>query len=271
MAFCVDGICSQGGGGGGYGGYWGDVGGGGGVGGLGIVVTGNSSELGPFGIVSFLPGEQVGGGGGGGRSGTGGSSGGSGVPPASQTGAISPGVPSPPSNCGQTLNGTPTIGFSAGLSVASNQEVGLLAQGNGAGAAIQGSGSAGVFANLTSGLSAALMVTIGSVAAVGNTIAASPPSTNPNTNQPFQPTILGASTGGNASLWVSNAGNATALSGPFITNTVSVGFGPFQAGAQVSYGGGIWQVSFSAPAFGGTWGVSSSSIITATTPIGCLP
>jgi hypothetical protein len=73
-----------------------------------------------------------------------------------------------------------------------------------------------------------------------------------------------ASASGGASVFLTNAQSVQQLAGPFTTDSLDVGLGPYQFGAQLSYGGGIWQFSFSPPFAGLTVGLSVSQTTTNT-------
>ena len=61
--------------------------------------------------------------------------------------------------------------------------------------------------------------------------------------QQGQPFNFGGYAGVGPSVWVSNAGGAPQLGGPFTTLSLNVGAGPVKGSVQLSYGGGIWQLS----------------------------
>jgi RHS repeat-associated protein len=73
-----------------------------------------------------------------------------------------------------------------------------------------------------------------------------------------------ASASGGASVFLTNAQSVQQLGGPFTTDSVDVGVGPLQFGAQLSYCDGIWQLSFSPPFAGLTLGLSVSQTTTNT-------
>ncbi len=82
--------------------------------------------------------------------------------------------------------------------------------------------------------------------------------------------VLGASASGGFSAFLTNATSVDQLAGPFTTQSVDIGLGPFQAGAQLSTGNGIWELSVSPPFAGATFGLSYSKITTQTcTSSGC--
>jgi RHS repeat-associated protein len=73
-----------------------------------------------------------------------------------------------------------------------------------------------------------------------------------------------ASASGGASFFITNAQSVQQLGDTFTTDSLDIGLGPFQIGAQLSYGGGIWQFSVSPPFAGLTAGISSSQTTTNT-------
>lgn len=140
-----------------------------------------------------------------------------------------------------------------GLSAGGNVEVGVGV----AGAAAQATTGGGAFYSSSSGDSAGTFVSYGAAANAGRAVAGVPA-------QASTPVVAGASLGGGASLFVTNAQSVQQLSGPFTTYSVNVGFGPAQFSAQLSVGGGIWQASVSPPYAGLTAGASISKITTNT-------
>jgi hypothetical protein len=63
-------------------------------------------------------------------------------------------------------------------------------------------------------------------------------------------------------VFLTNAQSAQELTGPFTTDSLDIGVGPFQTGFQLSYGGGIWQFGWSPPFAGLTFGLSYSEVVT---------
>jgi len=86
--------------------------------------------------------------------------------------------------------------------------------------------------------------------------------------QQGQPFNFGGYAGIGPSAWISNAGGAPQLGGPFTTLSLNVGAGPAKFSLQLSYGGGIWQLSYGQPipvVSEGTPSISVSKITTKTT------
>ena len=132
------------------------------------------------------------------------------------------------------------------------------------GAEANGSVGAGEFYSPTTGFSHGAFASGGAAGYAGSSVAGAPTQTS-------APGALGASAGGGASIFITNAQSVQQLSGPFTTYSLNVGFGPFQFGAQLALGGGIWDLSFSPPFTGLTFGGSGSRVTTqtATTSGGC--
>jgi RHS repeat-associated protein len=148
-----------------------------------------------------------------------------------------------------------------GLSVGANAEAGvpwLLGAGG------NGSVGGGAFYSSTTGVSTGGFASGGATGYAGGSSIGAP-------SQSSAPWVLGASAGGGASLFLTNAQSVQQLSGPFSTYSLNVGFGPAQFSAQLAVGGGIWQLSVSPPFAGATFGGSASQITTntATTSGGC--
>jgi RHS repeat-associated protein len=75
---------------------------------------------------------------------------------------------------------------------------------------------------------------------------------------------LGASASGGASVFLTNAQSVQQLGGPFTTDSVDIGLGPYQFSWQLYYGGGIWAASLSLGPMGLTFGASGSKTTTNT-------
>ena len=160
-------------------------------------------------------------------------------------------------SCGKTgLGGGVLVGyggnFDAGLGIA--------------GVTGTGSGGVGLFYGSGDGFSTGASATGGTAAyALGN-VAAAP-------TQGGQPFSLGAYAGIGPSITVTNARSVQQIGGPFTAWTLNVGFGPVKGSLQLSYGGGIWEVSlgppvpYAAPGFGGS--ISKVTTNTTTTKTGC--
>jgi RHS repeat-associated protein len=140
-----------------------------------------------------------------------------------------------------------------GLSGGANAEAGAGL----AGAAAQVSAGGGAFHNSNGGWSRGSYTTYGAAANALNAVAGTPA-------QSSTPVVAGASFGGGASVFVTNAQSVQQLTGPFTSYSLNVGVGPAQFSAQLSVGGGIWQFGVSPPYAGETLGLSVSKITTNT-------
>lgn len=65
-------------------------------------------------------------------------------------------------------------------------------------------------------------------------------------------------------MFLTNAQSVQQLGAPFTTDSVDIGIGPIEFGAQLSYGNGVWQFSVSIGPMGLTLGASASQTITNT-------
>ncbi len=109
-----------------------------------------------------------------------------------------------------------------------------------AGATATGSANAGVFYDSNTGFSTGGSATYGAAAYAGSNVAGAPA-------QSGQPIVAGAFAGVGPTVTFTNAASIQQTGGPFTTITISVGGGPIKGSVQVSYGGGIVQVSFGLP------------------------
>ncbi len=150
--------------------------------------------------------------------------------------------------------GAPSLApHGVGLSAGGNAEAGVGA----AGAAGQISTGGGYFHNSNGGWSSGTYISYGAAANAGSATAGTP-------TQSSTPFVAGASLGGGASLFVTNAQSVHQLEGSFTTYSLNVGIGPLQASVQLSVGGDIWQFGISPPVAGETLGFSVSSVTTNT-------
>jgi RHS repeat-associated protein len=161
--------------------------------------------------------------------------------------------PRPPTagrKCGST-----SLPRSFGLSFGGNADVG-----NGIlGATATGSASFGIFANSNTGVSLGGFAGGGATAYAGQGVVGAP-------NQQVHPVVAGAYAGLGPSIWISNAGSAQQLKGPFTTASINVGAGLLKGSLQLSFGGGVWQLSFGPPVLSaGTPSASISMLTTQTT------
>ncbi len=168
------------------------------------------------------------------------------LPPAS---LINSGVAANNGTCGTTV-----LPRSVGLSYGGNVDAGAGYEG------ITGTASAGVgiFANGNTGVSTGRFAGGGATAYFFNGNVGVP-------TQQGQPFNFGGYAGAGPSIWISNAGGAPQLGGPFTTLSLNVGFGPVKGSLQLSYGGGIWQLSVGPPIPFVSPGTPSASVSKLTT------
>lgn len=155
-------------------------------------------------------------------------------------------------NCGTTW-----LPRSAGLSYGGNADAGAGYEGISA----TGSAGYGMFYNGNTGFSKGGFAGGGATAYFFNGNVGAP-------KQQGQPFNFGGYAGVGPNAWVSNAGGAPQLGGPFTTWSLNVGAGPAKFSLQLSYGGGIWQLSYGPPiplVSAGTPSISVSKITTKTT------
>jgi hypothetical protein len=152
-------------------------------------------------------------------------------------------------NCGTTW-----VPRSFGVSYGGNVDAGAGYEGISA----TGSVGVGVFYNGNTGGSTGAFAGGGATAYFFNGNVGAP-------KQQGQPFNFGGYAGGGPSVWFSNAGGAPQLRGPFTTWSLNVGAGLVKGSLQLSYGGGIWQLSIGPPVSPGTPSVSISKITTKTT------
>jgi hypothetical protein len=153
--------------------------------------------------------------------------------------------------------GTAWYPRSAGLSYGGNVDAGAGYEGISA----TGSAGYGIFYNGNTGLSKGGFAGGGATAYFFNGNIGAP-------KQQGQPFNFGGYAGIGPSAWISNAGGAPQLGGPFTTLSLNVGAGPAKFSLQLSYGGGIWQLSYGPPipvVSAGTPSISVSKITTKTT------
>jgi hypothetical protein len=134
-------------------------------------------------------------------------------------------------NCGSTV-----LPRSLGVSYGGNADAGAGYEGITA----TGSAGGGVFYNGNTGGSKGWFAGGGATSYFFNGNVGAP-------NQQGQPFNLGGYAGVGPSVWVSNAGGAPQLGGPFTTLSLNVGAGLLRGSLQLSYGGGIWQLSIGLP------------------------
>ena len=155
-------------------------------------------------------------------------------------------------NCGTTW-----VPRSIGVSYGGNADAGAGYEGISA----TGSAGAGVFYNGNTGASTGAFAGGGATAYFFNGNVGAP-------TQQGQPFNFGGYAGVGPSAWISNAGGAPQLGGPFTTWSLNVGAGLVKGSLQLSYGGGIWQLSIGPPipyVSAGTPSISVSKITTKTT------
>ena len=164
-------------------------------------------------------------------------------------------APSKPTPC---KNGLGTGG--AGVGAGYNLDAGVGA----AGASSTGGVGAGAFRNSGSGFSGGLFGSGGATAYAGSHIAGAPTQTRSTFS-------LGAYAGAGANFFFTNAGGAQQLSGPFTTVSINVGVGVANLGVQLSFGGGIYQLSVTPPLASVGIGAAGSVVTTNTvaTRAGC--
>jgi RHS repeat-associated protein len=163
--------------------------------------------------------------------------------------------PNKPTPC---KNGLGTGG--AGVGAGYNVDAGVGA----AGASSTGGVGAGAFHNSGSGFSGGLFGSGGATAYAGSHIAGAPTQTSSTFS-------LGAYVGAGANFFFTNAGGAQQLSGPFTTVSINVGIGVANLGVQLSFGGGIYQLSVTPPLASVGIGAAGSVVTTNTvaTHAGC--
>jgi RHS repeat-associated protein len=168
------------------------------------------------------------------------------------SGGSSDTVPANNGKCGTTV-----LPRSVGLSYGGNVDAGAGYEGITA----TGSAGVGIFANGNTGVSTGAFAGGGGTAYFFNGNVGAP-------KQQGQPFNFGGYAGAGPSIWISNAGGAKQLGGPFTTLSLNAGAGPIKASLQLSYGGGIWQLSFGPPVpyvSPGTPSISVSKLTTKTT------
>jgi len=138
------------------------------------------------------------------------------------------------------------------------------------GAAIAGVSSTGgvgdgLFHNATGGASGGAFTSGAATAYAGSHIVGAPAQTSATTFS------LGAYAGIGPNVFVTNAASAQQVAGPFTTVSINVGVGVDNFGAQLSFGGGIWQLSVTPPMISLGIGAAGSVVTTNTvaTPTGC--
>jgi len=135
-----------------------------------------------------------------------------------------------------------------------------------AGVTSTGSAGFGVFHDGNTGTSAGAFATYGGAAYAGTHVASTPK----QTSQPFS---FLAYAGAGLSFFLTNAHSVQQIRGPFRTATINVGVGPVTGAVQLSWGGGIWEVSITPPIPYVSPGVGvSGSLVTTntvTTSSGC--
>lgn len=176
----------------------------------------------------------------------------------SATGAGSPvklGGPKRSAPCNNGV-GTGGVGIAAGYNV----DIGVGA----AGASSTGGFGAGAFHNSGSGSSGGAFLSGGSAAYTNSHMTGTPPQTSSTYS-------LGAYAGAGASVFFTNAGGVQQLAGPFTTISINVGVGPANLGVQLSFGGGIFQLSITPPLASAGIGAAGSVVTTNTvaTHAGC--
>ncbi len=122
---------------------------------------------------------------------------------------------------------SPAKGVGAGVTAGCNAEAGAGVAGGSAQASVGAGGFVG-----GSGVSGGAFASGGAAANASNNVAGAP-------TQPTTPFVLGAYAGCGAGLFVTNAGNAQALSGPFLTFTASGGW-EGAVNLQLAFSNGIW-------------------------------
>jgi hypothetical protein len=70
--------------------------------------------------------------------------------------------------------------------------------------------------------------------------------------------------GAGANFFFTNAGDSQQLAGPFTTVSINVGYSVANLGVQLSFGGGIWQLSITPPIASVGFGAAGSVIRTNT-------
>jgi len=161
---------------------------------------------------------------------------------------------SPPSG---TQCGPPKTGFGLGVIAGASGEAGVGV----AGAAVQGSVGAGVFANGNGG-STGVYASGGATAYAGNNSVGAPT----QQTSPGAPGVAGLFAGYGPGVFFTNAGTVQQLSGPFWTATVNIGFGPGQASVSIGSSNGILILTITGGLNPYAAGVGASgSIITTTT------
>jgi len=123
--------------------------------------------------------------------------------------------------------------------------------------AATGAAGGGAFYNPTTAFSGGTFAGGGATAYAGGSNVSVPA-------QQSSPGVLGASAGGGASVFVTNAQYVQELSGPFTTYSLNVGLGPTRFSAQLALGGNIWDLSLSIGPMGATYGLSGSRVTTNT-------
>ena len=155
--------------------------------------------------------------------------------------------------------GPARTGFGFGALAGGSAEAGAVITG----ASVQASVGAGFFVDGDWRPSAGAFASGGAVAYAGNHVAAAPSQEQP-------PSVVGAYGGYGPGAFITNAGSAQQLRGPFWTGTVNLGVGPGKASISIAYSKGVWVIS----AMGGLapWsmgiGLSGSTITTTTAATG---
>jgi RHS repeat-associated protein len=166
----------------------------------------------------------------------------------------------PPAAC-KNGAGSGGIGVGAGY----NFDAGVIA----AGVSSTGGVNAGLFHNkaggVFSGYSGGAAASGGVAVYAGSKVAGSPPQGN---NVAF---VLGGYAGVGPNITFTNAASVQQTSGPFTTASFNAGLGIANLGVQISFGGGIWQLSITPPLVSVGFGLAGSVITTntITTQTGC--
>jgi RHS repeat-associated protein len=168
----------------------------------------------------------------------------------------------PPKSGTNTCAGTTWVPHGIGINYGASADIGIGL----AGATATGSAGVGLFQDSNKGISAGAFATGGAAAYALNRVAGAP-------QQMKQPLSFLAYAGAGLGLVVTNARSVQQLGGPFNTATINVGLGPVTGAVQVSWAGGIWEVSITPPIpyINPGIGVSGSLVTTntVTTASGC--
>ena len=134
-----------------------------------------------------------------------------------------------------------------------------------AGVSSTGGVGAGLFHNAGGGFSAGAFASGAATAYAGPHIVGAPTQASSTTF------TLGAYAGIGPNVFVTNAASAQQLAGPFTTVSINVGIGVANFGAQLSFAGGIWELSVTPPMVSLGIGAAGSVVTTNTvaTHTGC--